>query len=368
MSTIQEITSPLRRVKDRHTIAGRLSAVTDARVDVIHPMSALNWGDGCDTASVELTEPHITDSGVVAALTGQVSGTAIRQTATRLDVPMPYITRLNGTGNADLAAVNLNTLGQRMAKPIMSRWLMCEDGMYLRAVLSDRYGAIDNIDLVAATVAGLKAAGVGVGDCELDADITDDRFRLRIAVPAIAQAAPDLLADYRPPMSPARQLHGEKGSQPVLWAGLEISNSETGGGAVRIAPRAVVLVCRNGMTRMKDMLRQVHVTGRLAEGVIDWSDQTKRRSLELTTSQIQDAARTFCSVEYLNGIIAAMRVAKGVAVESPSTAVKVVADSIGLSDVEGKRVLDLFAASGDMSVFGLAQALTVAAQLSPSLP
>jgi hypothetical protein len=364
---INEITTPIRRVKDRHVIAGRLAAIQEARVDVVHPMSALAWADGCGEANLNLTEPYLTPTGVVASLSGAASPTALRHVAARLDVPMPYLTRLNGSGNGDLAAYNINTLSGRNDKTVMSRWLMCEDGAYLRAVLSDRYGAIDNVDLVAAVITGLKSAGVGLGDCEVDADITDDRFRLRIAVPAIQQAAPDLLVGYRPPITPARRLHDQTGGEdlPVLWAGLEISNSETGKGAVQLLPRAVVQVCRNGMTKTADMLRQIHVAGRLQEGVIDWSESTKRKSLELTTSQVEDAARAFCSVSYLDKLIAEMRQAKGATVESPTTAVKIVAERIGLSEAEGKRVLDLFAASGDTTMFGLAQAVTVAAQYAP---
>jgi hypothetical protein len=214
---------------------------------------------------------------------------------------------------------------------------------------------------------GMTDADVGLADCEVDADWTLDRFRLRIAVPQIAVAIPDLLADYRPPytMLPGRDVHApaQQGEvPPVLWAGLEVTNSETGGGAMRISPRAVVLICRNGLTRPIDVVRQVHMGARLDEGIVEWSALTRQRALDLTTSQVADAVRTFCSAEYLTRVADEMRRAKGLEVVSPTDATAQVVKACGLTEDEGRAVLDLFATSGDRSVLGLGQAVTVVAQ------
>src|SRR5262249_55235751 len=154
-----------------------------------------------------------------------------------------------------------------------------------------------------AIVAGLSEHGLGLGDCEVSGDVTSDRLRLRLAVPAIAIAAPSLLGDYRMPYSlrPGNPIHARPDADetpPVLFAGVEITNSETGLGAFQIRPRIVVAVCRNGLTR-DVQLRRAHIGAQLEEGTIDWSQETQRRALELVASQVRDAVATYLSPEYV---------------------------------------------------------------------
>ena len=54
----------------------------------------------------------------------------------------------------------------------------------------------------------------------------------------------------------------------MLWAGIEIANSETGQGAFSIAPRVVIAVCRNGLTKAVDF-RRAHLGVQLEQGSID---------------------------------------------------------------------------------------------------
>ena len=149
----------------------------------------------------------------------------------------------------------------------------------------------------------------------------------------------------------------------MLWAGIEITNSETGQGAFSIAPRAVVAVCRNGLTQAVDF-RRAHLGAVLEEGTIDWSQETQRHALGLITSQVRDAVATYISPGYLEETAAEMRAAKAVAVESAREAVEVVHERFGLTEAERDAVFELFAAGGDRTVLGLGQAVTAAAQLA----
>lgn len=66
-----------------------------------------------------------------------------------------------------------------------------------RALMSDRYGIIDNLDVLMAALDGVRRAGieVNIDGC----DLTERRIYVRVVAPQIAAFAPDLLAGYRSP-------------------------------------------------------------------------------------------------------------------------------------------------------------------------
>ncbi|MFW6192519.1 MAG: hypothetical protein ACOC83_03445, partial [Gemmatimonadota bacterium] len=138
--------------------------------------------------------------------------------------------------------------------------------------------------------------------------------------------APDPLDGYRSPFS------GETGADnPTVFAGFVIGNSETGGGAFTVTPRIVVQVCTNGMTVKRDALRSIHIGGRMDEGVIRWSDDTNRKTLDLVTAQTRDAVQTFLDVDYVRAKIAELREAAGKPVLPGETqdTIKRVASTLG---------------------------------------
>ena len=361
----------LRAESDFSHIAGRLSEVAASRFDVVAPQSALSC-KGVARLIVDLGTPQITDQGVTAShIEAAFTRTAWRQVAERLRIPLQYLDRLvhmeNPIGSM-LACRSITDLARADERGALYRFIETDDGYWLRAVLSDRYRPIDNDMALQAIIGGLTDNGLGLGDCEVTGDVTLDRLRLRITVPAIELAVPELLGDYRMPFSlrPGNPIHARPDADetpPVLWAGVEITNSETGQGAFSIAPRAVVAVCRNGLTRAVDF-RRAHIGAVLEEGTIEWSQDTQDNALALITSQVRDAIATYISPGYLSDTVEEMRAAKAVGVESAPAAVEAVQVRFGLTDNERNAVFELFAAGGDRSVLGLGQAVTAAAQLA----
>src|SRR5690606_41422270 len=103
-------------------------------------------------------------------------------------------------------------------------------------------------------------------------DRADRRMYVRVIAPEVRALAPTLLRGYTSPFT------GEKGADnPTVFAGFVLSNSEVGNGAYTITPRIVVQVCSNGMTITKDLVRAVHLGGRLEEGTVRWSAETEER-------------------------------------------------------------------------------------------
>lgn len=224
-----------------------------------------------------------------------------------------------------------------------------------RAFLSSRYRMFDNLDVLTAALEGVRDAGVEV---EIDGcDLSERRMYVRIKAPQVQAYAPTLLAGYRSPFS------GASGDEnPTVFAGFVISNSEVGDGAFSIVPRIVVEVCSNGMTVSKDALRNVHLGGRLGDGVIQWSDETQRQNLDLVASQARDAVRTFLDVDYVTKAIERFSEHADAPVSKPQEAIEFVSKRLRFGQDRIDGILDHFIRGGQMTAGGVVNAITSYAQ------
>ena len=142
-------------------------------------------------------------------------------------------------------------------------------GGVLRALLSDQFLPIEDLDVLLATLDGIRKSGhrVEVRGC----DLTENRMYVTIACPEVAAMAPALLGDYRSPFT------GNRGSDnPLVFSGFVFSNSETGSGRYSLTPRIEAQVCLNGMTITRDAVSAVHLGGKLEAGPVRWSTDTTR--------------------------------------------------------------------------------------------
>ncbi len=269
-------------------LAGMLKDQHARKVDVVAPARAIQMRGG--HLEIKGTDPVLSDEGVTQG-DGVFVPTSVcdEGIAEKLGVPIGYLRRLR-VERIDMYDGNVNGWlnGSRSRRVIRyteahpngesgmeqehgpdqrSFLIRCfrsdEENVVgiARAFLSDRYQVIDHLDALTACLDGVRQAGVEVSIT--GCDLTDRRMMVRIEAPEVRAMAPRLLAGYRSPYS------GESGSDnPVVFAGLQISNSETGGGAFQIVPRLVVQVCKNGMTISKDAIRAVHLGGRLDAGII----------------------------------------------------------------------------------------------------
>ena len=225
-----------------------------------------------------------------------------------------------------------------------------------RSLHSDRYSVVDNLDVLFAAMAGIRDAGVPVEYAS--ADLSERRMVVRFHSPAVAALAPNLLAGYRSPFS------GATGTDnPTVFAGFELSNSETGGGAFTITPRLVVEVCTNGLKLTKDAFRKVHLGGRLEEGIVRYSDETRRLQMGLVTSEARDTVATFLDLDYVTSAIEALEVKAGREVIDPVGTVELVSKQLHFSQEEQALILGHFIDGGQRTAGGIVQAITSAAQV-----
>lgn len=355
------------------------------RLDVVATPAALRAEGGNlllqGTGAVEMNEDGVTP----VAGRFKFTSTAINTMATRLGIPGSYLTRVHAflpnlfdqTVNGWLdwqAATNGN-------KPIMVRAFGSGNGDghgIVRAVLSNRYGSIDNFEILTAVLGGLRASGV---EAEVSsADLSEKSMYVRIHVPGVAQLAPDLLRGYQTPFradgdTRVRVMHGirlaeqegmgyEPGTEPVVFAGLILRNSEVGSGAYSLYPQVVVQVCKNGLTYPIDGMRRNHVGATMESGMVRSSHQTDQRLLQLVSSQTSDLVEQIMTPRWLAGKVDEITADAGVEVKLPEKTIEVVTKKLGFSEVESQNILAHFLLGGQRTAGGIMQAVSSVAQVT----
>jgi hypothetical protein len=175
---------------------------------------------------------------------------------------------------------------------------------------------------------------------------------LRISVPEITALAPGLLHGYTSPYGGARGA-----DNPVVEAGIVISNSETGGAAFTITPELVVRICSNGMTIKKDMIRKTHLGAKMEEGV-RVSERTVKANRELVASQTEDAINTFLDADYMNRVLAGLQEGSDEKIDDVEKTIADVTARPAFSKADTKGLLAAFMDGGDRTRGGLVQAVT----------
>lgn len=221
-----------------------------------------------------------------------------------------------------------------------------------RALLSDRFFAIDNYDILFACLEAIQRSGIDPKFFDIKGEITEKRLYVRFSAPSIEMQAPNLLKQYRVPDGSG------KGNTGVV-SGFVITNSEVGHGQFSISPRATILACDNGFTFIEDAFQKKHLGAEMEEfSEIKWSEETKEKNRELIISQIKDHLKTYTSKEYLGAKVNKLERLASKELKNPYDTVKNVCASFNSSEEKEKTIMDYFIRGADASPFGVAQALT----------
>ncbi len=352
-------------------LVGELTEQKERKQDLIVPARDL-WSRDGRVFVRGAGEPTLTDTGVTTSnLEFHPTDVYDEGAAAKLGLPRAYLRTMRENGWTDLVDTNVNGLihGHRNgegtevrtpdARRFMLRTFKGQGGGYgtARALLSDSYRTIDNWDVLMATLSGMRAAGLDAHVVR-SADLTNRRMYVKIVAPEIQALAPNLLRNYRSPFS------GASGADnPTVFAGFVLSNSETGSGAFTITPRLEVEICTNGLTLTKDAVRRTHLGSKAEDdGVVQYSESTQRKSLELITLQTRDAVKTFLDTDYMAQAIARIETKAGTPVGRPQDVVKTLVqrEAFNKSDTDG--LLEHFIKGGDMTAGGVLGAITSYAQ------
>ena len=254
-----------------------------------------------------------------------------RQMAASLSIPTKYYDLMQRE-KPDLLAENVNA------------WMSSRDQSYMvrslsgvaRALLSDRYRRIDNME-VASAVLPLFAGMDGIE--VMSAEVTESRLYLKIVNHRLEMACV-----------------GDR-----VQAGVVISNSEVGLGAVSVQPLIYTLACTNGMIVNSLGERKTHV-GRAAKGMDGFevlSDETMEaedhafmlKLRDITVAAI-DEVRFGMVVDQLSASAEAKITGR------VQDVVELTGKEYGLNQGEQDGVLKYLIEGGDLSLYGLSNAVT----------
>lgn len=289
------------------------------------------------TPSMTLT-PDVAALNLGAVGTFDLTPFAHAQVAESLAVPKPFYDRLK-TFHPDLLAETVNTLFKREPKGRMVRTL---DGK-ARAFLSDRYRPLDNADLLAAVMPIIGRMG---NDIRLESlAITDTRLYIKAVFPRI---------------------EGEVKVGDPVQAGVVISNSEIGMGSLSVMPMLYRLVCLNGAIMNTFGQRQYHVGKRASSSDSAYevfSDETLRADDNAFWLKVRDTVQAAANeVSFRKMLDVARQSADQRIVGDVPTVVEVTAKKYGFNDTERASVLKSLIEGGDLSKWGLANAVTAVSQ------
>ena len=246
-----------------------------------------------------------------------IRDTAHQQIGAYLGIPAKYYGKML-TEDTELLAYNVNRWFQKNPEQRMLRTI---DG-HARAFLSNRYRRIENLDIARFTLPRLaELEGARVESCE----VTEDRMYIKVVNP---------------------RLQAEVVPGDVVQAGVIISNSETGQGAVWVKPLVYRLVCSNGMVVDDAKLGRYHV-GRAAgsdEDVSIYSEETKLIDDVAFIKKLQDTVRDSAGIKLDTRNI--------------PDVVKLTGAAFHITEDECKGVFQHLVEGGDMTLYGLANAVT----------
>ena len=279
-----------------------------------------------------------------------------RQIGSTLDIPAKYYDQMRQL-KPELLARNVNAWFGDREQNYMIRSMRYDeytsDGRstsdvspqnpsFARALLSDRYRRIDNTE-IATAVLPLFA---GQSDMEIiSSAVTDTRLWLKVL---------------------NHKLEQEVKPGDVVQAGVVISNSEVGLGAVSVQPLIYRLVCSNGLIAGDVGERRTHI-GRAVEAADEkyniYSDDTREAEDKLLLMKLRDATKAALEESKFAMIVDKLRDSTEAKITGHvPDVVELTSKAYGLNQGEQESILDYLIAGGDLSLYGLSNAVTRASQ------
>ncbi len=215
-----------------------------------------------------------------------------------------------------------------------------------RAFLSDRYRRIDNYEIaniVLPILGGIK--DVQIASCE----VTDRKLYIKAVNPR-------LQADVTP---------GD-----VVQSGICITNSEVGLGSFEASPLVYRLVCSNGMVVNDAAQKRRHIGAKAQQGedYALYADETIAADDRAFMLKVRDTVRSIVDATQFDKVVAMMQEAREakITAESIPAFVELTAKEYAIGKKESESVLSYLIHGGDLSLYGLSNAVTRFSQDVPS--
>lgn len=272
------------------------------------------------------------------------------QLGDQVKIPRQFYNRLKES-HPDLLVTNINRLlGDGRERFMVRTYNNKVTGeKVLRALLSDKYRRLDNMDLLAAILPAIKGAGFEIKSSEL----TEKKLYLKaVSLDLRASISPDGKHDKT-----LRTVH----------AGFTISNSEVGAGSVLVEPFVYDLVCTNGLIVNKAM-RKYHIGKAQGEG----DDQhfqldTLQADDKAFWLKVRDTIATVCTQTGIESLARKLYLAQNDKAEDVEATMEKLTSRFAFNDSERDAVLKHWLNDGDgINRFGVLNAVTRTAEDLPN--
>ena len=276
---------------------------------------------------------HMQENGIDVVEPLEINQIAHRQLGTHLKIPAAYYDRMLES-YPELLAQNVNAWLHREPTTRMIRTMSGT----ARAFLSNRYRRLDNLEVAQAVLPIIgEMQGVHFESCE----VTDSRMYLKVV---------------------NTRLQAEVTPGDIVQAGIIISNSEVGQGSVCVQPLVYRLVCSNGMVINDAQTRRNHV-GRVnnsTENFLLYSDATLAADDKAFMMKLQDTVRAAVDEARLSQVVGMMQDAKQAVMETKDIpgVVRLASREFHITDEESTGVLQHLIEGKDLTLYGLANAIT----------
>lgn len=276
-----------------------------------------------------------------------INNLAHRQIGDHAGIPAPYYDRMKLEA-PDLLARNVN------------HWLHAEPSKRLvrvldgnvRAFLSDRYRPLENADLAEAVLPVLMDRRLEVMSCE----ITERRLYIKAVDPSIQKDIP----------TGRRMGDGTHTIFDTLSPAIIISNSEVGAGSLSVETAVWTRACTNMAIFAQKSMRKYHLGGKLGDGAGIQellSDRTKAKVDEALWAQVSDVVKGAFDQAKFDASCMEIAEMSGQKIEGAvEKVVEVTAKHLGIREQERPSVLKHLIEGGDLSRYGLFNAVTRTAE------
>jgi len=267
-----------------------------------------------------------------------VNDHAHRQIGGRVNIPAVYYDRML-TSAPELLAANVNHWFRNNPERRMVR----TQGGTVRAFLSDRYQRVDNHHVLGVVLPVLKEHASDLQFHSLA--LTDTRMYVKAILPTVKS---------------------EVNVGEIVEAGIEFRNGEIGNSRFEAWPFMYKLACKNGARFETGGFSKLHIGARaeVSEDVYAMlSDETLRADDHAFLLKVRDMVTATLTQRSFDKLVDRAREAtKENITGNPAQAVQVLGDSLGFSDEERGNVLRHLIEGGDLSKWGVANAITRTAQ------
>jgi hypothetical protein len=308
--------------------------------DYVAPTTALRYAPPSVTGDVLGSESE----AMILEGVGQYAITdhAHSQLAEHLGIPMRYYQRMRAE-RPELLAANINTW--LAAKP-ETRLVRTLDGQ-VRAFLSAKYRPLDHVDLAEAVLPVLQRLDVEILSCA----VTETRLHIKAVDRRIATDIPT----------------GIRLGEGHVWfdtlsPAIVISNSEVGAGALSIEAGVWTKLCTNLAIAASRSMKKYHLGGRheLGDDLADLlSDRTRQLTDAALWAQVRDVVAGAFEQAIFDALVGEIQQTTARRIEGdPVQVVEVTAKRFDLTDPERGGILNALIEAGDLSQYGLSNAIT----------